>query len=443
MESIYNKRFKVEMEYIRKCLNKFAEDDEKKEPGPFYIFVYDLYQSDFKNVRKTAETKLMNMLASLHAYHPYYGHFSLFFHFLNGNFNSLDLNCFLLLRFMVLKDVEVKNDKMKFKKHKYHLHNFEITARQGAKYLIEMFKDCDQINIESILKTVFPPNVAKMCAYDFLISAIKQYKSIRQGKEVIKQAESRKSSEITESLEYFETHKSEYVDLRAKLREQMRFLVDKFIESLSKEDLPVANSRRSIIDIRDIIFSKLDNLLIALYEDNRKAWFKELLIECPEEEHISYAQELFDNFKYLVRYSVDDSEKLREFCKKILKTPQVNNQISSLLTYVFGNEESEESEQESLSQSEYYNSKPKSQAYGSSKIQGGEYSKGDKFETFRSPQYESYGHNNMHIKEVYEEEDDEESEYSREDKPYQSYGSQGDKVYSSYGSQPNSNLFMN
>lgn len=432
MESIYDKRFKIEMDYIRKCLNKFAEEDEKKEPRSFYIYIYDLYLSDFKNNRKLAEIKIMNVLASLTAYYPYYGHFRLFYNFLNSNYNSLDLNCFLLLRFMVLKDVDIKNEKTKFKKNKYHLHNFEISAKQCAKYLVEMFKDCEQFSIENILKSIFPKNVPKIFAYDFLIKAIKEYKSIRQGKEEPQKPEIDSMPQITESLEYYETHNSELFDLRIKLKEHMQQLVDKFIESLSREDLPMTNSRRSIIDIRDIIFSKLDSLLNALYDDNKKAWYKELLIEYPDEENISYAIELFNDFKYLSKNNIDDSEKLREFCKRILKTPQVNNQISSLLTYVFGNDESEDSEVDYYSESKQYNSKPQNQAYSSDKTPDIEYHKSDKFETFRSPQFDAYEYKNAYIKEVREEDDDDDE-----------CDDDGEKPYNTYNSQPNSNLFLN
>ena len=432
MESIYDKRFKTEMDYIRKCLNKFAEDHEKIEPDPFYIYVYQLYLKDFKNNRKTAETKLLNVLCTLNAYSPHYGYYQLFSDFLNGNYNSLDLNCFLLLRFMILRDIEAKNEKIKFKKQKYHLHNFEIDARQGAKYLIEMFKDCAQINIESILKSIFPPEVSKMQAYVFLILAIREYKEIREGRmerETTEEPRIVESPQITESLEYFETQKSEKVDLIPKLKEHMEFLIDKFIQSLSKEDLPMSNSRRSLIDIRDVIFSKLDNLLSALEHDNQEAWFKELLIEYPDEDNIEQAKELFGAFNQFSKGNVDDDEKLREFCKKILKVPEVNNQISSLLTYFFGNDDSEGSEPEYYSESKQYESKKDSQAYESSKLQEVESNKRHKFETFRSPQYESYDYKNAYIKEVAEElgeEDEDRSEH-----------------YDTYGSRANSNLFLN
>lgn len=350
LEGIYDKRFKHEMEYIRKCLNKFAEDEEKKEPSVFYQYFYNTLMKDYKGNRKTAETKILNILASLEHFCGSFAYFQLFKLFLNNDLTSLELNCFLLLRFMILKDIETRNKKLKYSKVKLHLHNHEITVKSCKKYLFEMFKDCEQIDTEDILEKVFPADKKMMNAYEFLIAVIDEYKKVRKtSKEGEEEIESRLvESELTQNSGNKDninesSLQNSQCNVQTRLREEMRYLVDKFIESLTNENFSVQNREKSINDIKNIIFSKLDNLLIALFDGNQNAWFKELLIEQPEQENIEYAMELFQDYIYLYNNQITNADLLKEFCKKILKTPEVNNQISSFLTYVFGNNEEEES----------------------------------------------------------------------------------------------------
>ena len=405
IEEIYNKRFKDEMTFIRKTLNIFAEDEEKKEPLIFYKYVYNYFLIKSKKNVKLAETKCLNLLASVDIYYEKENHFRLFFNFINNNYNSLDLNCFLLLRFIVLKDMNLKNKKMNLKKPTFFLHNYQFGPKKCKKFLKEMFKECEFIDPCEMTNLIFSldstiTKFKKINSYFFLCFVVERYKRIREIRQKDQSIENRSSSssevnskennsftntkqiqnpknslqsensspsksekseisekDLTNELDSFikNEEKINSENLHSKLnipdliREEMKKLVDKFVDSLLEEDFSEKKNKKSLIDIKTLILVKLNKLITALCKDNKNDWFLEMLIENPEKNQINCADDIFDRFKYIVVNCIYDQKELREFCKSIFKTPEVNNQISCLLTYIFDSNNNEgESFEESL-----------------------------------------------------------------------------------------------
>ena len=390
IEQIYDKRFKDEMTYIRKTLNIFAEDDEKKEPLIFYKYVYDYFLKKCKKNVKLAEARCLNLLASLDVFYEKENHFRLFFNFINNNYNSLDLNCFLLLRFIVLKDMNKKNKKMNLQKPTFFLHNFQFGPKKCKIFLKEMFKECEFIDPEEMTNLIFSldstiTKFKKINSYFFLCFVVERYKKIReirQNKNISQSEEeeeeytkntpnntqkieksnsenenseiensenenleNKNKKELISDLDSFieKEEKINEENLRSKLntpdliREEMKKLVDKFVDSLLEEDFSEEGNKKSLLDIKSLILVKLNKLITALCNDNKNNWFSEMLIEDPEENQIICATEIFERFKYIIINCITDQKELRDFCKSIFKTPEVNNQISCLLTYIFDN----------------------------------------------------------------------------------------------------------
>ena len=99
-------------------MNIFNEDQVFKPPSKFYKFVFEYHKQKFKNNIKIFEGKILNLLASVEKFKNSDRGVNIFYKFLTGLYNWLDLNCFLLMRVLIVKDIEVKNNKIKLKTQK-------------------------------------------------------------------------------------------------------------------------------------------------------------------------------------------------------------------------------------------------------------------------------------------------------------------------------------
>lgn len=347
-------RFQDETEFIRKSMNRFVEEESLKEPSNFSNWAYSLYVRRFAGNTKLAETKLISLLASLDAVYTYWEQFNLFYQFINEIYDKTDLNCFLLLRSLVKRDLEDAIRKNKFKRKKVHLYNFPLTPKKCSSYLNEIFKESQAINVELIMRNMLVmlkkhSSTENISAYDFLAFTTREYKAIREKRHApitntgYLQTYLTKSGPIQD-----DTPKSVYanpqtVSAKESIREEMKKLVNIFVDAVLAEELPQGKHQQSIIDAKELIMSKFDNFLTAIFTSNKVLWFKELMVEDPEEAQMSYVEDLLKQYRKFSTNPGATAEQYKEFCKQIFKTPEVSDQISSLLTYIIEGNSAEES----------------------------------------------------------------------------------------------------
>ncbi len=87
IESIYDQRFKDEMKYVWKTLNRFSEDTNIKEPESFNKYVFNFFKKKYKNNIKVYDNKILNYISSLEFFWKEILFFDLNYKFLNEEFN--------------------------------------------------------------------------------------------------------------------------------------------------------------------------------------------------------------------------------------------------------------------------------------------------------------------------------------------------------------------
>jgi len=335
-------------------MNRFGEEENLREPANFSNWVYSLYVRRFAGNEKLAETKLISLLASLDTVYTYWEQFNLFYQFINEIYDKTDLNCFLLLRSLVKRDLQEAIRKSKLKRKKLHLYNFPLTTKKCSAYLNEIFKESQAINVDLIMRNMLimlkkHSSTENISAYDFLAFTTREYKGIREKRHApmtntgYLQTYLTKSGSVQEETPKPINVNPQLIAAKDSIREEMKKLVNVFVDAVLAEELPQGKHQQSVIDAKELIMSKFDNFLTAIFTSNKILWFKELLVDDPEEDQMSYVEDLLKEYRRFSTTSVATAEQYKEFCKKIFKTPEVSDQISSLLTYIIEGNSAEES----------------------------------------------------------------------------------------------------
>lgn len=363
IENLYDERFKHEREYVRKTLNKYTDQSDLRAPGPFPIWVYSHFKQRIGANLSLVETRLVNLLFSLETYYNSWEQFNLFYMFVNEVYDASDLNCFLLLRSIVLDEMRAQNKKLTAKKQ-VQLFNFPLTVSACRKYVEEVFTDSSAVNpamIVAELEEALKKNSLgdRLSAYDFLSFVVREYRNVRDNKKTPVDLQANTLTlgadngfggtmivDLDLGLEA-ETHKPhETVALRqsdldpetnAKLinpliTSEMRLLVNQFVDGVSEDDDDQMSNATAITQAKELITAKLDRLLRAFFESNKVLWFKELMIEPQNEESLLHVEGLFKRYREFTKSEVRPNVEYRDFCKRILKTPELTDQISELLT---------------------------------------------------------------------------------------------------------------
>ena len=73
--------------------------------------------------------------------------------------------------------------------------------------------------------------------------------------------------------------------------------------------------------IRKIISNKITNLLKILMKRNKVMWFKEILVDDPDESQLDYVDDVFAQYLEIIskRQTDLDTKDIRKLCKSVLK----------------------------------------------------------------------------------------------------------------------------
>lgn len=94
IDALLDRRFELEITLARKSVNFI----KKRKSMPFSVFVYKQFIGRFNNNRVLAEKKLLTFLFSVHGLSEQFEYVDLFHELLNDEFDSVEINCLLLLR---------------------------------------------------------------------------------------------------------------------------------------------------------------------------------------------------------------------------------------------------------------------------------------------------------------------------------------------------------
>lgn len=351
MEYLYDERFNDEKEYVRKSMNKFSENESKTAPGLFYKWIFDFYMKKMNGKIQLVEIKLVNLLFSLHSYASCWEQFHMFALFINENYNQADLNCFLLLRSIIKKEISDANKKLKPKKH-LQLYSFGLSIQKCDQFLSQFFPDKTIINAELIMDNLKEElkkmnMLNKISSYDFLSFVIREYKTMKEGKK----SNNVLTNEMSESAQTMKVDGQEIdPEVNSKMinpliKEEMRRVIQEFFEKILKDETIKETQWEALNSAKMTIFRKLEILLTAFFEGNKMLWFNELFIDQPTEENLLYIEDLFKKYRCFIRSEVLSNKEYKEFCKQIIKTPELADKISTLMTEILGegDDESQES----------------------------------------------------------------------------------------------------
>lgn len=369
IEALYEKRTKDEIEAQRAMSSKFIEY-EKPELGGFSEYVYACYKTRFSGGLKLAESKLLSLLATVDYFSDTCEVCRLFHNLVNEVLGRSELSCFLLLRNYALSEVaEMKRKDPRLKKKCPEAHMCFLSNDSCFRVLQKVFPEGSSVSAESIYRSTFAAhNGSGDCIpfYSFLSLAVNQYRIARE-----KKARGEVGSYLNSHLSrpgVRETPKPITVALltpivpekpckeilNEALSAKMKNVVEELFGSLVNEEfMSQSKHLKSLNDARDIIHKKMQTLLTAMFTSNKMMWFEHLLIPEPDEDQLNFADIIFKDYRVLSTRTHWEKQELEDFCKRILKTPQANEFVSSLLTFVFGTIDNDDEEFEDYENEAY------------------------------------------------------------------------------------------